>query len=559
MNPKYRTLYTVLLRRLFREERMRSARHLTLIVPLIALPLALTACGGGGTPTGVPTVADATADNRAVKSGGTLTVALNADPDALDPSTATTLVGREVFVNMCEKLFDIDATGTLVPQLAAALPQVSANGKEVTIKVRSGAKFNDGTPLDAAAVKKSLDRHRTWEKSARQADLAAVTDVTVVDPETVKLTLSQPSTPLTAQLADRAGMIMSPKALDSAGDDFGANPVCVGPFTFASRTSGSQIVLQRAPDYYDAAKVKLDKLIYKIIVDPNVRAANLRSGDVQVADQLATTTVAGVQADPNLKVVSGGGLGYFGINVNIANANGATEKPGEVDSPLAKSPQLREAFELALDREAINKVVYNGLYEPDCFPLPLHSPYRAATLQCPPHDVAKAKQLVQASGVPTPITVTLTAPNDATNQRLAQVIQQMTKQVGFDVKVQTAEFVSTLEQGQSGKFDLLLSGWSGRIDPDGNLTNLITSRGSNNYAGMSDPGIDEPIKQAAAATDPAQRAALYAKAVQRAAELRGVIYLYHNKYYLGMAKNVAGVQYFEDGLPRFATAGFTAR
>jgi peptide/nickel transport system substrate-binding protein len=538
---------------------MQSARHLKIIVPLIALPLALAACGGGGTPTGAPSVADATADNRTVKSGGTLTVALNADPDALDPSAGTTLVGREVFANMCEKLYDIDANATLVPQLAAALPQVSADGKELTIKLRSGVKFNDGTPLDAAAVKKSLDRHRTWEKSARQADLAAVTDVTVVDPETVRLTVSQPYTPLTAQLADRAGMIMSPKALDSGGDDFGANPVCVGPFKFASRTSGSEIVLERAPDYYDAAKVKLDKLIYKIIVDPNVRAANLRSGDVQVGDQLATTTVAGVQADPNLKVVSGGGLGYYSININIGNANGSTEKPGEVDSPLAKSPQLREAFELALDRDAINKVVYNGLYEPDCFPIPLNSPYRSAGLQCTPHDVAKAKQLVQASGVPTPISVTLTAPNDATNQRLAQVIQQMTKEVGFDVKVQTAEFVTTLDQGKTGKFDMLLTGWSGRIDPDGNLTNIVTSRGSNNYPGMSDPGIDDPIKQAAAATDTAERAALYGKAVQRAAELRGIIYLYHNKYYLGMAKNVAGVQYFEDGLPRFTTAGFTAQ
>ena len=104
----------------------------------------------------------------------------------------------------------------------------------------------------------------------------------------------------------------------------------------------------------------------------------------------------------------------------------------------------------------------------------------------------------------------------------------------------------------------MLNGWSGRVDPDGNLSNLITSRGSNNYSGMSDPGIDDPIKEAAAVTEPAQRAELYAKALQRAAEVRGVVYLYHNKYYLGMNKTVAGVQYFKDGLPRFVTAGFAA-
>ncbi|MEO3872306.1 ABC transporter substrate-binding protein [Nonomuraea sp. B12E4] len=532
-----------------------------LVAALAALPLALAACGGGGTsstPAAPPSIADASADNRPVKAGGTLNVALNADPDALDPSSATTLVGREVFASMCEKLYDIDSKAALIPQLASALPEVSGDGKEVTIKLREGVKFNDGTPFDAEAVKKSLDRHRTWEKSARQADLAAVSKVTVVDPATVKLTLTQAFTPLTAQLADRAGMIMSPKALDSEGDNFGANPVCVGPFKFVSRTSGSEIVLDKAPDYYDAAKVKLDKLVYKIIVDPNVRAANLKSGDVQVADQLATTTVKGVQSDPNLSVVSGGGLGYYGLTINTGNANGSTEEPGKVDTPLAKSPELRQAFELALDLDAINKAVYNGLYEPDCWPVPMNSPFRAADLQCPKRDVAKAKQLVQASGVPTPIPVTLTSPNDATNIRLAQVIQQMTKEAGFDVKVQTMEFVSALEQGKAGKFDTLLNGWSGRVDQDGNLTNMITSKGSNNYSGMSDPGIDDPIKQAAAESDQAKRTELYASAMKKAAEVKGVIYLYHNKYYLGMQKNVAGVQYFEDGLPRFVTAGFAA-
>ncbi|MGR6922736.1 ABC transporter substrate-binding protein [[Actinomadura] parvosata] len=531
------------------------------VAALVTLPLALAACGGGGTsntPAAPSSIASASADHRSVKAGGTLNIALNADPDVLDPSISTTLVGREVFANMCEKLYDIDASATLVPQLAAALPELADGGKEVTIKLRAGVKFNDGTAFDAEAVKKSLDRHRTWEKSARQADLAAVSKVEVVDPATVRLTLTQPFTPLTAQLADRAGMIMSPKALDAEGDNFGASPVCVGPFKFASRTSGSQITLEKSADYYDAAKVKLDKLVYKIIVDPNVRAANLKSGDVQVADQLATNTVAGVQADPNLTVVSGGGLGYYGFQINIGNAKGSTEKPGPIDTPLGKSPQLREAFELSLDRDAINKAVYNGLHQVDCYPVPVDSPYRPKDLTCPKRDLAKAKQLVQASGVATPIPVTLATPNDAVNQRLAQVIQSMAKEAGFNVSVQTAEFVSVLEQGKAGKFDVLLSGWSGRVDPDGNLTNLVTTQGSNNYAGMSDPGIDDPIKQAAAETDVAKRAELYGSAMKKAAELRGVVYLYHNLYYLGMHKTVAGVQYFKDGLPRFVTAGFAA-
>ncbi|MDN3358064.1 ABC transporter substrate-binding protein [Actinomadura sp. DC4] len=529
------------------------------VAALAALPLILAAACSGGGGSAKPSVSGAAADTRAVKNGGTLTMALSADPDALDPSTSTTLLGREVFTSICEKLYDIDASATIVPQLATALPDVSKDGRTVTIKLRTGVKFNDGTAFDAAAVKKSLDRHRTYKKSARIADLAAVKSVDVVDPATVRLTLSRPFTPLTAQLADRAGMIMSPKALDAEGDDFGANPVCVGPFTFASRTSGNQIVVDRAPDYYDASKVKLDKVIYKIIVDPNVRAANLKSGDVQAAEELDNTTVAGVQADPNLRVVSGGGLGNYGVEINIGNVKGSTEKPGQVNTPLGRSPALRQAFELSLDRATINKAVYNSLNQPDCSPLPLNSPYRSKSLTCPARDVARAKQLVATSGIKPPIPVKLTVPNNAANERLGQVIQQMAKETGFAVSVQPIDFATSLEQAAAGKFDVLATGWSGRIDPDGDLSGLITTGGKNNYAGMSDPGIDDPIAQAAASSDAAQRTQLYAKAIQRAADLRGMIYLYHNLYYLGTRKNVAGIRYYADGLPRLGTAGYTAR
>jgi peptide/nickel transport system substrate-binding protein len=530
-----------------------------LVAALAALPLALTAACSGGGGAAKPSISAATADNRAVKNGGTLTMALSADPDALDPSTSVTLLGREVFTSICEKLYDIDANSRIVPQLASALPDVSGDGKTVTIKLRSGVKFNDGTTFDAAAVKKSLDRHRTWKKSARTADLAAVKKVDVVDPGTVRLTLSRPYSPLTAQLADRAGMIMSPKALDAEGDNFGAHPVCVGPFKFTSRTSGSQIVVDRAPDYYDAAKVKLDRIVYKIIVDPNVRAANLKSGDVQAAEELANTTVAGVQADPNLRVVSGGGLGYYGVQINIGNAHGSTEKPGPVNTPLGKSPELRQAFELSLDRAAINKTVYNGLNQPDCSPLPLDSSFRDKSLTCSNRDIAQAKQLIAKSGFKPPIPVKLQVPNDATNERLGQVIQQMTKEAGFDVSVQPIDFATGLEQGAAGKFDAMQVGWSGRIDPDGNLTGQITTGGQNNYAGLSDPGIDDPIQQAAATQDVAERTRLYAQAIQRQAQLRGMIYLYHQLYYLGMRKDVAGIRYYADGLPRLGTAGFAAK
>src|SRR5690242_14788927 len=177
----------------------------------------------------------------AFKTGGTLTIALDSDPDALDPTLARTFVGRMVFLDMCEKLYDLNAKLEIVPQLASALPAFSSDKKTVTIKLRKGILFNDGTPFNAAAVKESLDRHKTLPRSARASELSPVTSVDAPNPTTVVLHLSDRYSPITAQLADRAGMIMSPKQLDALGDKFATNPVCVGPFMFKDRVAGDHI------------------------------------------------------------------------------------------------------------------------------------------------------------------------------------------------------------------------------------------------------------------------------------------------------------------------------
>jgi peptide/nickel transport system substrate-binding protein len=160
----------------------------------------------------------------AIRNGGTLTVALADDPDMLDPTQARTLVGRTVFASMCEKLYDIDEKINVVPQLAAGMPSLSDGGRTAEIKLRTGIKFNDDTPFDAEAVKKSLDRHRSLETSAPKSELLAIKSVEAVDPQTVRIHLSQPFAPLAAVLADRSGMVMSPKQLDKLGHQVRQRP-----------------------------------------------------------------------------------------------------------------------------------------------------------------------------------------------------------------------------------------------------------------------------------------------------------------------------------------------
>jgi len=514
--------------------------------------------GGGASGAGAPTTgaSGAVATNTgAVKPGGTMTVALAEDPDKLDPTLGRSLVGREVFANFCEKLYDVNDKLEVVPQLAAALPKTSADGKSVTISLRPGLKFNDGTPLDAAAVKTTLDRDLTLSGSARKSEIKTVKKVAVVDPMTVRLTLATPFAPLSAVLADRAGMIMSPTQLGKLGPRFGTSPVCVGPFSFVSRTTGSQVVLKKSSMYYDAAKVKLDSVIFEIITDGNVRAANLKSGDVAVAERLVPTDVASVKADPKLSLITATSIGYQGLTINVGNASGVGKPVGKVTTALGGSPQLRQAFADALDRDVINKVVFRGLYQPACSPIPTASPYADHEV-CPKRDLPAAKKLVAASGMKTPVPVALTIGTTPDEQRFGQVVQSLEKEAGFDVQLKPTEFASSLDQTDAGKYDVFSIGWSGRVDPDGNVYNFLHTGGSLNISGLSDPTIDTPLEDARKNPDMAARTKDYTAALAAQAKVNGLIYLYNPQLFLGTAKGVGGLAYYDDGLPRLKTAGF---
>jgi peptide/nickel transport system substrate-binding protein len=165
---------------------------------------------------------------QGVASAQTLRIGLAEDPDVLDPTLARSFVGRVVFASLCDKLFDIDEKLNILPQLASSY-EWSADSKALTLKIRQGVTFHDGEKLDAAAVKFNIERHKNLPGSNRRGELAPVASVDVIDANTVRLNLSAPFAPLLAQLTDRAGMMVSPKAAQAAGDKFGSNPVCSGP------------------------------------------------------------------------------------------------------------------------------------------------------------------------------------------------------------------------------------------------------------------------------------------------------------------------------------------
>ena len=472
----------------------------------------------------------------------TLRIAMREDADMLDPTLARTYVGRIVFAGLCDKLFDIDDKLQIVPQLATGYEW--ADPKTLVIHLRSGVKFQDGTMMDAAAVKYSLDRHLTMAGSARRAEINVMDHVEVVDPQTVRLVLKEPSAPFLSQLTDRAGMIVSPKAAEAEGKDFALHPVCAGPMKFVERVAQDRIVLERFADYWDKDAIHVDRVIYQPIPDSSIRLANLQAGSVDLVEYIVPTDTDAVKRNPKLRLVTYDGLGYQGITYNLANGSKA-------DSPIGKSVLVRQAFDLSIDRDALMQVVYNGMFPPTAQAVPPESPFYDPAVKPVTRDVEKAKALLKQAGVKLPVTVELIAPNNPDIRQMAEVIQSMTAEAGFDVKITAMEFASSLDNAQQGGFQTYLLAWSGRIDPDGNLYSFLSSTsGPQNYGKYSSPEMDGLLDSARRETDTAKRKALYSQIAVLTQKDLPISYIYSTRYFNGLSAKVTGFKPIADGMIR---------
>src|SRR5258707_1077957 len=389
-----------------------------------------------------------------VQAQTTLRIGLAEDPDILDPTLARTYVGRIVFAAFCDKLFDIDEKLNVVPQLALS-HETSADGKEVTIKLRPNVKLHDGEPLDAEAAKYSLERHLTLPTSFRKPELAALDHVDVVDPLTIKLILKAPFSPLIAQLTDRAGMMVSPKAAKEAGDKFSLHPVCAGPYKFVERVQQDRIVFEKFADYWNKDNIHIDRVVFLPIVDATVRLANLKSGGLDLIERVLATDIKDVRADSRLELATASELGYLGLTINIANDKNK--------GPLSQSEKVRQALDLSIDREALNQGVFNGEFTArNQWVSPQH-PYYQKAFPVQKRDIAKARARLKESGAALPVSVDFMVPKGAENEAVAQVLQSMAAEAGFDLKIRLIEFATSFKQAQAGEFQGFLIGCTGPI------------------------------------------------------------------------------------------------
>jgi peptide/nickel transport system substrate-binding protein len=475
------------------------------------------------------------------QAAGTLRIGMQDDPDALDPAQGGTFAGRIVFASLCDKLIDLNGKLDFVPQLATAWSW-SPDSRALTLTLRQGVQFQDGEAFDADAVKTNLERYRSAPYSLRKSELKPVTAVEVVDPHTVRLVLSQPYAPLIAVLSDRAGMMAAPKVIAQLGKNFFTHPVCAGPFSFVERVPLDHITLQRFPGYWNASAIHIDRIEFHPIADSSVRLVNLQAGQLDMIEEMAPTDAIKVQKDSRLQLARATALGYEAIMINLGNG-------ADADTPLAHDPRVRAALEAAIDRNVINQVAAAGLFVPDNQSELPTSPYFNTALPVPPRDVARAKALLAQAGVEH-LTIGLRVLNTPLDEQIGEIIQSMAAEAGITVKVQPGETNANIAAYQHGDYNAGLVIWSGRPDPDFNVTQYLACDGFQNWEKYCNPKFQASLGKARATTDPATRADLYHQVAAIYTTDRPLLFLFHMTWLYGLSSRLTGFVPVPDGLIR---------
>ena len=497
--------------------------------------LLLLSCVGLAFATGLGSAAQA-------QSSAVLRVGQQDEPDALDPARSGTFAARLTFMALCDKLWDLQPDLSFKPQLATAW-KWSDDSRALTVTLREGAVLHDGTPITAEVVRANIERYRSAAESNRKGELRSVTAVEVVDAKTVRLVLAQPFAPLVAALSDRAGMIASPTVFQRLGADFFKEPVCSGPFRFVERVAQDRIVVEKFPGYWDAASIKIDRIVFRMIPDTTVRLVNLQAGQLDMLQDLAPADAGKVRADAKLKLVTTPGLGYATIAFNLAN--GAAS-----DNPMGRNAKVRAAFEAAIDRRVINQVALEGLFVPNNQTELPSSPYNNKALPVPPRDLAKARALLKEAGVEKPV-FELMVVNTPRDKQVAEIVQSMANEAGFDVRLRAGEVNSNIAAMVRGEYQGHINNWSGRADPDLNISIFIAADSFQNWGKYNSPAFEAASARARAETDPARRAADYREVTRIYLEDRPMLNLYNLTWLFAHSTRVSGFVPVPDGLIRF--------
>lgn len=484
-------------------------------------------------------------------AGGSLTFVLENDVIDFDPLRSRAFVDRNVHYQIYDSLAAIDSTGKVIPWLAEKW-ETSADGKTVTFNLRKGVKYHDGSPFDAESVKWNIDRYRTAEGSARSGELAPVENVEAVDASTVRFTLKTPFSPLLSLLVDRAGMMVSRQAAEAGGADFTrkAFKAGTGPFILTEAVKDDHITLERNPEWWGKdsggnALPLLDKITVRPITSGDVRLANLKTGDAQIANNISPKDVTAVQAESTLNYQVKPGVSYNSLIPN--------RKAGMV----FEEGRYVRAVSLALDRKelldkvwfGVGAVGYGTIAPPHFAHDPNWKPYETA-------DVEGAKKLVAEVGKG-PLSFEFLVPSgDPFLLQWAQLIQAQLKKADINAEIKQLEFAQILKLQTDKEFPgMSLVGWSGRVDPDGNTYDHVYTGRPFNDPSYSNKEVDRLLDLQRAESDEGKRREYLRQAEQiYAVDDPARVWLRFGVAQLATSKKVQGLEPYPDQIVRFQYA-----
>ncbi|MCS7219874.1 MAG: ABC transporter substrate-binding protein [Anaerolineae bacterium] len=493
------------------------SRRPSILRGLILLALILAACAPQAAPPAAPAAAQPT-PSPVAREGGTIIVGLQAEPTTLDSQQISDYNSHRAAYGIYDHLLRFKDESTEVEPGLAESWEISEDGLVYTLYLRKGVKFHDGTDFNAEAVKFNLERqidpnhpyHNTGEFPYAEFTWGMVKQIDVLDDYTVRITLKEPFAPFLNHLAMHPAAMASPAAIQKYGRDFSIHPVGTGPFKFVSWTPGVEVVLEKNPDYWRGAP-KVDRVIYRPIIEDQARLTELEAGGVNFIVNVPPDELARLKQDPRFTVVEQPGMHTWWIAFNHLKA------------PF-NDKRVRQAMNHAVNKQAIVDNILKGTGILAINPLPPVVWSYTDDVPRYDYDPEKAKQLLAEAGYPNGFSCSLWVPESGSGMQqpvtMSTAIQADLKAVGIDCKIEIFEWGTYLDKvivpPEEAEYDLFAMSWIGdNGDPDNHLYILLSGdqwppRGYN-MGFYKNEEADALMREARTTLDRAKRTELYTK------------------------------------------------
>jgi peptide/nickel transport system substrate-binding protein len=524
---------------------MSNFRFRPLVAAIAIVAFAAVACTSGSKKT--PSNGTSGSGTGSIVKGGDLTFAIPAYPLNMDPySPSVDIAALQIFDAWWEYLVRPSPDGSAFEPMLAASYTVSPDLKTYTFKLRPNVKFSDGTPLTTDDVVSSLHNAFTMKGSQIAFLGDKIASITAPDSSTVVVQLSSPWRYLLSDLSGFNAAILPKALIEKEGyDNFLKHPVGTGPFELKSLDPGNSVTLVRNPNYWQPGRPYLDSITLKVVRSDVARATAVTGGQADIAQDPPPNQLAALKTNNSIRVLSFPLSQVETIDFNVKN-------------PPFGNLKLRQAISLAIDRNAI---VQAGLFGAGTVATTFLVGPPAQTLQNTslnlyPYDPTRARQLVQESGLPAPITIPLQLSQGAVQDAIAAVVQQNLAAVGIKVNIVRNDYSAIQSSVSSGNYSAASRNWSDYIgDPSEQPLFWMDPAFCchSNWTNYEDPAAIALAHKAVEASDPAEAQRLFDDVQRSVATSAHAIPLYYpDQVYVttdkvkGFLANPFGYWYFDE-------------